>query len=383
MEKIEIDSKVLTKLIDRLDTYPIGLPDSKEIRELLSIFLTPDEITLASNFPLMEITTKELAKKVGWSEEKTEKTLEGMADKGTVVDYVLSEDNKFWILTPSMVGFIEFSLMKLRDGYPMEHMARLIEAYEDNHMYKEVFGSKTQMVRALVEVDVPIISEVKTLYEVEEIIRKAGGGTVQTCFCRQKKELLGDTCKVASHLETCFTIGRTASSFIERRGFGRRVDADEMISIVRELSKQGLIHITDNIRHKPSFICNCCGCCCSALHGITKKKIPHAIAPTGFILIVDEEKCNGCGACTKKCQIQALELVDEKAKLDHINCLGCGSCIKFCKQDALSLVQRENPPKIPKNMKDKFIKISWEKGKLLKFLWGILKSKSKLFSKLD
>ena len=61
-----INPEVLVKLIDRLDSYPVGLPDAPEIREFLNIFLTPDEAYLASIFPFKEVTAVELAGRAGW-----------------------------------------------------------------------------------------------------------------------------------------------------------------------------------------------------------------------------------------------------------------------------------------------------------------------------
>lgn len=369
-----IDQKVLIKLIDRLNSYPVGLPDAPEIREFLEIFLTPDEALLASLFPIKEALTEEMAARAGWDVAKTKATLEKMAEKGTVIDFKLNDQSEFWFLTPSIIGFIEFSLMKVHQGLPMKKLAELLHAYEHNVLWKEVFGSKTQITRALVEHDVPVSSEVMTHEQVATVIRAAGGGGVQTCFCRHQASLLGNPCKVADHEGTCISLGK-ASSFTIRRGFGRAATADELIELTRKLGKKGLIHVTDNIRNNPSFICNCCGCCCGLLKGIVEKNIPHAISPTPFILAVDPEKCDGCGACVKKCQIGAVKLVRDKAVVDEKNCLGCGSCIKFCSKDALILNRRKKAPKLPVNMAMRFMKIAYEKGRLVKVLPQMIRSK--------
>jgi ferredoxin len=366
---------VLVKLIDRLDSYPVGLPDAPELREFFNIFLTPDEALLASVFPFKEVTAYELAEKVGWDAAKVEAVLEALAAKGTVFDYRLGDGGAYWLLTPSVVGFIEFSLMKMHRDMPMEKIAGLLEAYERGSLFKEVFGSATPISRAMVDMDVPVSSQIMTTSEIERLIRKAGGGTAQACYCRQKKHLLGKPCKIAPREETCFTIGSSGSSFLERRGFGVRISAEEMIARVRALGKLGLIHVTDNIRNKPSFICNCCGCCCGLLSGITEKQLPHAVSPTRYILEIDRARCSGCGACAAKCQIGAVALDGGKAWLDALNCLGCGSCVKFCRRSALSLVERTNPPRTPGSETGKFLRIALEKGKLPGLLFKLAKAK--------
>jgi len=370
-----IDPQVLIKLIDRLDSYPVGLPDAPEIREFLRIFLTPDEALLASVFPFKETTSAELAARTGWGAAKVEALLESLASKGTVFDYRLDEGGVYWLLTPSVIGFIEFALMKLHKDMPMEKLAGLLEAYERGHLSADVFGSSTQISRALVGFDVPVSSRIMTTPEIERLITEAGGGTMQACYCRQKKRLLGEPCRTAPHEATCFTISPSGSSFIERRGFGVRVSAGRMIARARELGKLGLIHVTDNIRGKPGFICNCCGCCCGLLSGIIEKRVPHAVAPTPYLLEVASGLCSGCGACAAKCQIGALKVNGGKAAVDAANCLGCGACVKFCGRKALSLGRRERPRRTPASGTEKFLRIAWEKGKLPSMLLKLLKAR--------
>ncbi len=61
------------------------------------------------------------------------------------------------------------------------------------------------------------------------------------------------------------------------------------------------------------------------------------------IIQIDEEKCNGCGACTTVCAEAALEIVDGKAKLiKDFFCDGMGACLDVCPVDALKVVEKES-----------------------------------------
>ena len=60
------------------------------------------------------------------------------------------------------------------------------------------------------------------------------------------------------------------------------------------------------------------------------------------IIHIDEEKCNGCGACAKACHEGAIGMVDGKAKLLRDDyCDGLGDCLPTCPTDAISFVERE------------------------------------------
>jgi NAD-dependent dihydropyrimidine dehydrogenase PreA subunit len=60
------------------------------------------------------------------------------------------------------------------------------------------------------------------------------------------------------------------------------------------------------------------------------------------VVIIDEERCDGCGLCVPACEEGALKVVDGKARLisDRL-CDGLGACLGHCPQDAIRIEQRE------------------------------------------
>lgn len=62
------------------------------------------------------------------------------------------------------------------------------------------------------------------------------------------------------------------------------------------------------------------------------------------IIKIDEEKCNGCGACAAACHEGAIKMIDGKAKLTREDyCDGLGDCLPTCPTNAISFEEREAP----------------------------------------
>ena len=62
------------------------------------------------------------------------------------------------------------------------------------------------------------------------------------------------------------------------------------------------------------------------------------------IIHIDEEKCNGCGACASACHEGAIEMIGGKAKLTRENyCDGLGDCLPACPTGAITFETREAP----------------------------------------
>lgn len=63
------------------------------------------------------------------------------------------------------------------------------------------------------------------------------------------------------------------------------------------------------------------------------------------IIKIDEELCNGCGACVSGCHEGALQLINGKAvMISDLYCDGLGACIGDCPVGAITLEEREAEP---------------------------------------
>jgi ferredoxin len=358
----------LVPLIDRLNRYPVGLVDNEKLREILALLFSEEEADIASKFPLAEATGDELAILTGIPLKELHPILEQMADKGLVVDTPCG-DRTYWMLMPGLIGFFEFTFMKKRTDLPMAEVARLMREYLHEvrpGQAEEFFGSPTQLTRALVYEDkVPVTSKITNWEDAREIVRNADFGAAGLCFCRHQKEHLDETCGKNAPVEgICIALGKGAR-FLARRGFMEEKSTEQLLAILDTARSYNLTHVTDNIREQPSFICNCCSCCCELMAGV-KMGFPEGVAKTPFLAEVNEETCTLCGKCIKACNVDGINpLKPEKVvSIDEKLCLGCGACLDSCQEGALNLVERDKRPKPPRNKGLMFTRILKENGRL-------------------
>ncbi len=371
----------IVPLIDRLNKYPVGLPDSDKLREILCLLFDEREAFVASRFPLEEATLQELSSRTQIAEAELLPTLERMADKGLVMDLPYG-GTTYYLLLPGLIGFFEFTFMKNRTDLPLEKLARLMSEYlherPQDGMAKEFFGSKTPLTRTLVyENRIPVTSEITTYENARQIIEQAGYGAVGMCYCRHKKEHLDQRCQKGAPTEgVCIALG-TGARFLVRRGFAEEKSTGELLAVLDQARGLNLTHVTDNIRQKPSFICNCCSCCCELMAGV-QLGYHEGVAKTPFLATIDARKCNDCGLCFGACNVNAITRSEAGpccAAVDEAICLGCGACVSACKRHALALEERSQRYEPPATRKALFRTLLKEKGRLRPFVVSGAKKK--------
>lgn len=372
--------KAYQQLVTRLESGTCGLPEPadpsawKGWKEILEILYTPEEAAIACHIPVKPASLEVVAKRVGIEPGELKPKLEQMCDKGVVMDLVDPNNGAAkYLLSPPVVGFFEFSMMRAHDMFPKQRVAEALEAYinGDPAFTMELYGYETVIGRALPHEAGLAATELPTILSWErasEVVDKARVVATSLCFCRHKAEHLGKACSAPQ--EICLSLN-SAADFITRRNFGRAIEKKEAHELLAQAQKAGLVQIADNVKTRPIFICNCCSCCCDQLRSINEHGL-RGVNPSGFQPAHDDVACRGCSRCARACPVGAISMAPKRVPGQQKNqlqpsierriCIGCGVCTSACKRGAMCMVRREEQPDVPETGLERTLRMTKERG---------------------
>ena len=302
-------------LQQRLDRNVTGAPESPTLIKILKLLFSPEEAELARRIPSQPTPLDTLSSKLGISLDKLGDKMTEMAKRGLVVD-LEHNSQRYFLLSPVVIGFFELTFMRARDDLPMAELARLFEEYfsESDRFSRSVYQGQTQVGRRLVrEEALPEGDHIEILdwERASHIIETASPIGVSLCPCRHELSHLGKACDKPQLV--CLSLNYAADTLI-RNGIAKPIATGEAMRILEQCKEAGLAQTGDNVQRKVSYICNCCGCCCGMVQAIKTYNIRNAIVTSNWVMEVDLSKCNGCGKCAKACPTEAIEIVEETAK---------------------------------------------------------------------
>jgi len=350
-------------LAERLSRFPVGVVINDTLMSILKLLYEENEAAVGSKFPLKPRPLAEIADLAGMNQEKASALLNNMAEKGLVVD-IPRKGTTYYMLSPVVVGFFEYSLMRA-DGVNIRELSSLYEQYfKDKSVVEEIFGADTRMFRALIyEKYIPELVQTEVLdYEkAEAVIRDSGGGGLSLCACRHKNYHLGKPCKYPME-DICTSLGRPAE-WLLRHGFARQASVDELLQNLERSHRLGLVITCDNVIDEPAYLCHCCGCCCGPLQAIKEHRVC-AVQPSNFLPEIDPDACLGCDSCVDACHLDALKASPAaEPVLKKELCVGCGVCASVCPSGALQMARLEDSYTPPQNKMAQLINIAIERNR--------------------
>ena len=363
-------------LEDRINWFTQGAAPSETLTKILRVLFTEKEAKWVAKLPIRPFSLKKTAQMWGTTEAKAEKLLDHLCEKGLLVDSYDHGIRKF-VLPPPMIGFFEFSLMRTRGDIDQKYLSELFYQYinVEEDFIKDLFlGMDTKLGRVFVNEPVLMTEKTNHILDYERathIIEDADFIGVGTCFCRHKNFHLGIPCKLNAPMETCLTFGNVARSLAEHGGYTRPIDKSEALEILEMSYGYNLVQMGENVRERPAFMCNCCGCCCEALNAVRRFAPMQPIATTNYLPKINPDECVSCGKCEKVCPILAISMQEREASvdkkkpvIDETICLGCGVCARNCPKKAITLQRRPVEVITPVNSTHRFVLQAIEKGTL-------------------
>ena len=317
------------RLAAALDRLANGFPRTESNVELriLRLVFTPDEAEVAAALTARPAAAADVARRAGLDLARVAATLESLAGRG-VIWPGRAGDGPGFRLAPFVVGFYEAHMLEARDV----EFGRLVEQYLCGGGARGIMSAQPAIHRVVPARGATEMEWVLPYDDVRAILAGARSFRVETCVCRLQQDELG-TRRCDFPLEACLWF-----SYAEPAEATGHISHEEALAVLDEAERVGLVHTVSNVASGIGYVCNCCGCCCGLLRGITEWGIEHSVAQANYFAEIDPEACDACGTCEERCQVDAIaEREDGVRTVRREACIGCGLCVTGCPSEAARL----------------------------------------------
>jgi len=352
------------RLGEKIDGLTLSVPKNKAFYDILKALYTEAEADVIVRMPYGLSTLQRIEEVSGYDRLRLQRLLDGLCDKGLVVDLEIKNE-RYFMPSPIVVGIFEFTMMRCGDNLDSKGWARLFHRFlhgsDDFYRVNCADGQKVSIMRTMPHEKAILPSEYVEVLDYEKasaIIDSADTFSIGLCSCRHEKMHTGEK-ECDTPLDTCSAFGY-AADYLVRHGMAKAVGKEEMKENFKRSLELGLVLQADNIRRNVTYVCHCCGCCCNVLLGIKNFGYSNIVVTSTYIAHVNTDECIGCGKCADACPISAIEMKtageDENMRLsrqqekkktkkipviDEEICLGCGVCALSCNTFAIGLEKRK------------------------------------------
>jgi len=339
------------------------MPVNDELDTLLRTHYTPEEAEFLTGFPYRRTVVEDLVQLKNMEANKMLPILDKLARAGKIWKDQKNGRTRYG-LNDIMLGLYRSVFWAGREDEHSRQLAPPASHYQLNGMMEswgkaDFKGNRTIPIAETVHPD----TTVKPYEDVVKILDNFEYYSVSACACRHKRALDPDYETSKMPLEVCLhfdALGR----YIVENDMGREITREETEKILARSARAGLVHALSNWQEKPDTICNCDKHYCWQFENYHNLGHNTSVNPSALVVAITSETCKGCGLCTKRCPMEALEMIDfvaadpkinKKGKVPRLNanaCLGCGVCVVKCPSKSLILEKREEAVEPPKNAKE-------------------------------
>jgi Na+-translocating ferredoxin:NAD+ oxidoreductase subunit B len=314
------------RLADALNRLPNGFPrtpSSVEVQLLARIF-SPEEASAASQLTGEWETLGTIAPRLGLPVNEARSILVSMVKRGLL--WFDKKDNEIHFrLAPFIVGIYE-AQVETMDA----ELAQLFEKYMEDGGVVGIMKPQPALHRVVPAQGTVKSEQVLPYDDVRAILLSSKSFNVRDCVCRVQQDHIGRECSFPTKMCLSF-------SDYERSPRPDDISQAEALAILNQAEEIGLVHTVSNVMKGVGYVCNCCGCCCGILRGITDWGIENSVAFANYFAVIDPITCTGCGTCITRCQVHAISELNGISVVARSRCIGCGLCVSGCPSHAATL----------------------------------------------
>ncbi|MGD1119354.1 MAG: 4Fe-4S binding protein [Dehalococcoidales bacterium] len=377
------ENSIYRALQQHLDKSPVGFPATKSGGDiaLLKQLFTATEAQIAVCLSNIKLEPAEriyrLVKQSGLKIplDELKKSLDIMVHKGTILVYSHGTKEKHYKNAGVTAGgIVDFQVNRMT-----KELSEVVHRYHTEAFAEaEMTGTRSipqlRTVPVAKSIPTPDKHAVATYDDVHRLLDDAQGPfAVANCICRQTKDMSHQPCKYSDIRETCLQIGTDHARQYVEMGIARYVSKEEALEILEKAQQAGFILQPENSQ-RPEAICCCCGDCCMLLSSVKKAPRPADMYASNYFVSIDPALCKACGACVKRCQLEARALAGGVSTVNLDRCIGCGNCVITCETGATRLIKKDTTLVPPKDKDAEFMKIMSDKvGR-----WNMIKLRMKM-----
>ncbi len=349
---------IYVKLQERLDDLATGFPATENRVELkiLKRLFTEEEAELFVHLSPLLDQPSQVAQRLGRESQVIAVLMEQMAVKGLLFRQ-RKGDTVRYAAVPYVVGIFEFQINRLDREFVRE-----MQEYSETAFTRTIQAYSTPVLRTI-PINRQLVADwpVAPYEDVLGILESQKTIAVAPCICRTMARIEDKGCD--KPVEACFLFGAHAHFYVDNH-MGRYITQEEAKEIVRRNEEAGLVMQPFNAQ-KVGGMCSCCGDCCGVMQSLKKQPVPAKAVQSNYFAQVNGEECIGCEICLDRCQMEAINMVEDRAVIDLNRCIGCGLCVSTCTAEALQLIKKPEDLQYlpPATGAETYLRIALERGK--------------------